>query len=99
LRERPLQGTLSHTVRLIEPRFVIPYRKSDKNHRHDAEAICGALTRSSMRFVAAKSAEQQTVLTRHRAPAPFNAEREGLMNPLRGKLPEFDLIVAQGPSA
>jgi len=58
------------------PQFVKPYRKSDKNDRNDAEAICEAVTRPSMRFVAVKSVEQQDMLTMHRV-------REGLMKETR----------------
>jgi transposase len=55
-----------HTVRLMAPKFVIPYRKSGKNDGNDAEAICKAVGRPSMRFVAVKSAEQQALLVVHR---------------------------------
>ena len=48
-----------HRVKIMSPQFVKPYRKSDKNDRNDAEAICEAVTRPSMRFVAVKSVEQQ----------------------------------------
>src|SRR5262245_10239838 len=50
---------LGHTVRLMAPRLVSPYRKSDKSDRNDAEAICEAVGRPTMRFVAVKSEEQQ----------------------------------------
>jgi len=52
-----------HTVRLMAPKFVTPYRKSGKNDGNDAEAICEAVTRPSIRFVPVKSAEQQALLT------------------------------------
>ena len=90
---------LGHQVRLIDARFVKPYRKSDKNDRNDAEAICEALTRPSMRFVAVKSAQQQAVLTVHRARALLGAERVALMNHIRGLLAEFGVAIAQGPTA
>src|SRR6202166_4482996 len=61
-----------HQVKMMSPQCVKPYRKSDKNDRNDAEAICEAVTRPSMRFVAVKSVEQQDMLTLHRV-------REGLM--------------------
>ncbi len=51
-----------HTVRLMTPKFVAPYRKSGKNDGNDAEAVCEAVTRPSMRFVPVKSAEQQALL-------------------------------------
>ena len=65
-------GEHGHQVKIMSPQFVKPYRKSDKNDRNDAEAICEAVTRPSMRFVAVKSVEQQDMLTLHRV-------REGLM--------------------
>ena len=92
-------GKLGHEVRLINPRFVVPYRKSDKNDRNDAEAICEALTRPSMRFVAVKSPEQQALLTVHRARTLLSRQRIDLMNQIRGLLAEFGLIVSQGPAA
>jgi transposase len=57
---RELTG-LGHTVRMMAPSFVKPYLKSNKNDHNDAEAICEAVQRPSMRFVAAKSPEQQSV--------------------------------------
>ena len=92
-------GKLGHEVRLINPRFVVPYRKSNKNDHNDAEAICEALTRPSMRFVAVKSPEQQAVLTVHRARALLSSQRRALMNQIRGLLGEFGIVVAQSPSA
>lgn len=59
-------GKLGHQVRIMAPRFVAPYRKSGKNDGNDAEAICEAVGRPSMRFVAVKSAEQQALLVVHR---------------------------------
>lgn len=57
---------LGHTVRLMAPKFVSPYRKGGKNDGNDAEAICEAVMRPTMRFVPVKSAEQQAVLALHR---------------------------------
>jgi transposase len=57
--------SLGHTVRVIAPRFVVPYRHSGKNDGNDAEAICEAVQRPLMRFVPIKSVEQQSVLTMH----------------------------------
>lgn len=90
---------LGHEVRLIDARFVKPYRQSDKNDRNDAQAICEALMRPHMRFVAIKSVEQQAVLTLHRARALLSSERVALINHIRGLLAEFGIVVAQGPSA
>lgn len=67
---RTLQG-FGHTVRLMSPQFVKPYVKSNKNDVADAEAICEAVTRPSMRFVPVKSVEQQSVLSLHRARQGF----------------------------
>ena len=63
---RQLSG-LGHTVRLMAPQFVKPYVKTNKSDRNDAEAICEAVGRQNMRFVPVKSAEQQAVLSLHRA--------------------------------
>jgi len=89
-------GKLGHTVRIIAPRFVAPYRKSGKNDGNDAEAICEALGRPSMRFVAVKSAEQQALLVVHRARKGLVDERTALINQLRGLLSEFGLVMAKG---
>src|SRR5216684_1311807 len=62
---RKLQS-LGHTVRLIAPQFVKPYVKANKNDAADAEAICEAVSRPSMRFVAVKNVEEQALLAMHR---------------------------------
>ena len=59
-------GRFGHTVRLIAPQFVKPYVKSNKNDTNDAEAVCEAVSRPQMRFVAAKSVEQQDIQSLHR---------------------------------
>jgi transposase len=87
---------LGHDARLIDPRFVIPYRKGGKNDGNDAEAICEAAGRPSMRFVPVKSPEQQAVLTLHRARSLLIEERTALVNQVRGLLGEFGLVIAQG---
>lgn len=92
-------GELGHQVKLINPQFVKPYRKSNKNDHNDAEAICEALTRPNMRFVAVKSPEQQAVLTLHRSRALLSTQRVALMNHIRGLLSEFGIVVTQGPAA
>jgi transposase len=89
-------GKLGHTVRIIAPRFVAPYRKSGKNDGNDAEAICEALGRPSMRFVTVKSAEQQALLVVHRVRKGLVDERTALINQLRGLLSEFGLVMAKG---
>jgi transposase len=87
---------LGHTVKLMAPRFVTPYRKNDKSDRNDAEAICEAVGRPNMRFVAIKSEEQQVVLSLHRMHAGFKSERDGLANRLRGLLAEFGVVLPKG---
>jgi transposase len=87
---------LGHEVKLIAARFVIPYRKNDKNDRNDADAICEALTRPRMRFVSVKSPEQQAVLTLHRSRALLVKERTALINHVRGLLAEFGIPLSQG---
>ena len=68
---------LGHDVRLISPQFVTPYVKSNKNDRNDAEAICEAVSRPSMRFVPVKSAEQLAVQAVHRILSRLVADRSG----------------------
>ncbi|HKJ21591.1 MAG TPA: IS110 family transposase [Gammaproteobacteria bacterium] len=87
---------LGHQVRLMAPQFVKPYRKNGKNDRNDAEAICEALGRPSMRFVPVKDPEQQAVLALHRARSLLVAERTALINQIRGLLSEYGLVVGQG---
>jgi transposase len=87
---------LGHEVRLMAPQFVKPYRKSDKNDRNDAQAICEAVGRPTMRFVALKSEEQQAVLTLHRARELMVRERTALVNQVRGLLQEYGIVLPQG---
>jgi len=89
-------GKLGHTVHLIAPQFVTPYRKNDKNDGNDAEAICEALGRPTMRYVPIKDEEQQAVLCVHRARSLLVEERTALANQLRGLLAEYGLIIPQG---
>ena len=93
---REFQG-LGHDVRLIPPIYVKPYVKRQKNDAADAEAICEAVQRPTMRFVAVKSAEQQGVLMLHRARELLVGQRTALINALRGHFAEFGIVVAQGP--
>lgn len=92
---RKLQA-LGHTVRLMAPQFVKPYVKSNKNDAADAEAICEAVTRPSMRFVPIKHVEQQSVLALHRVRQGFVKARTAQANQIRGLLAEFGLVVPQG---
>src|SRR5271167_4151185 len=89
-------GQRGHQVRLMSPRFVRPYVKSNKNDARDAEAICEAVGRPSMRFVAVKSQAQQDMLALHRVRSLLIRERTALMNQMRGLLAEYGVVVAQG---
>jgi transposase len=82
-----------HTVRLMAPKFVTPYRKSGKNDGNDAEAICEAVTRPNMRFVPVKSLEQQALLAIHRVRQGFIVERTAIINRLRGLMSEFGVVL------
>jgi transposase len=89
---------MGHEIRLVSPQFVKPYVKSNKNDRADSEAICEAITRPHMRFVAVKSLEQQDVLSVHRVRERLIKNRTALCNEIRGLLAEYGLVVAQGVS-
>ena len=71
---------LGHQVRLISPQFVTPYVKSNKNDRNDAEAICEAVGRPTMRFVPPKSSEQLAIQAVHRIRHRLVATRVRLVN-------------------
>ena len=73
-----------HTVKLIAPQFVKPYVKSNKNDPADAEAICEAVTRPTMRFVPIKEVEQQDLQSLHRARERVVKARTALVNEIRG---------------
>jgi transposase len=87
---------LGHTVRLIPPSYVKPFVKRQKNDAADAEAICEAVSRPSMRFVPLKSAEQQRVLVLHRTRDLLIRQRTMLANALRAHLAEFGIIEKLG---
>src|SRR6187200_434555 len=80
---------LGHEVRLMPPAYVKPYVKRGKNDAMDAEAICEAVTRPTMRFVVMKSAEQQAALSLHRTRNLLVKQRTQLVNMIRGLLAEF----------
>jgi len=80
----------------MPPQYVKPYVKRNKHDAADAEAICEAVRRPSMRFVAVKTAEQQAALLMHRGRELLVRQRTMLANALRGHLAEFGLIAAQG---
>src|SRR5580700_5783946 len=84
---------LGHTVKLMAPKFVMPYRKSGKNDGNDAEAICEAVARPNMRFVPVKSVEQQSDLSLHRVRQAFVEERTATLNRIRGLLAEFGHVL------
>jgi transposase len=82
-----------HTVKLMSPQFVKPYVKSNKNDRNDAEAICEAVTRPNMRFVAIKSIVQQDLQSLHRIRSNLIQSRTALVNQIRGLLAEYGVII------
>ena len=82
-----------HRVKLMAPKFVAPYRKSSKNDGNDAEAVCEAVSRPSMRFVPVKSTEQQALLAMHRVRYGFVVERTAVINRLRGLMTEFGVVL------
>ncbi|HVA54373.1 MAG TPA: IS110 family transposase [Gammaproteobacteria bacterium] len=94
---RKLQ-TFGHTVKLMAPQFVKPYVKTNKSDSADAEAICEAVTRPNMRFVAIKTLEQQAVLSLHRARQGFVKARTAQANQIRGLLAEYGLVIPKGIS-
>jgi transposase len=85
-----------HSVKLMAPQFVKPYVKTNKNDAADAEAICEAVARPTMRFVAIKTSEQQALLALHRARQGFVVERTAQANQIRGLLAEFGFVLARG---
>ncbi len=89
-------AALGHEVRLMPPRYVKPYVKRNKNDAADAEAICEAVTRPTMRFVAVKSAERQSVLMVHRTRELLVRQRTMLVNALRAHMAEFGVVARVG---
>ena len=89
---------LGHEVKLMPPAYVKPYVKRGKTDAADAEAICEAVTRPTMRFVAIKSADQQAVLGQHRVLQLMIRQRTQLSNMIRGLIGEFGHIVRKGPN-
>jgi transposase len=87
-----------HTVKLMAPKFVTPYRmsgKRGKNDAADAAAICEAVTRPKMRFVPIKEEHQQIILCLHRTRQGFVEERTATYNRLRGLIAEFGIVLPQ----
>ena len=92
---RELQAC-GHTVRLMPPAYVKPYVKRHKNDAVDAEAICEAVTRANMRFVATKTPEQQSCLTLHRTRHLFIRQQTSVINAIRAHLAEFGIVAPVG---
>ncbi len=88
---------LGHTVRLMPPAYVKPYVKRGKTDAADAEAIAEAVTRPTMRFVAVKTVDQQSVLMLHKVRDLLVRQRTMLINALRGHLAELGIVAARGP--
>ena len=87
---------LGHTVRLMPPAYVKPYVKRQKNDAADAEAICEAVTRVNMRFVATKTPEQQSGLMLHRTRHLFIRQQTAVINAIRAHLAEFGIVAPVG---
>jgi transposase len=87
---------LGHTVRLMPPAYVKPYVKRHKNDAADAEAICEAVTRANMRFVATKTPEQQSGLMLHRTRHLFIRQQTAVINAIRAHLAEFGIVAPVG---
>jgi len=84
-----------HTVKLIAPQFVKPYVKANKNDANDAEAICEAVSRPNMRFVAIKTVAQQDLQACHRIRSELIEQRTGKVNQIRGLLAEYGIVLGQ----
>ena len=87
---------LGHDVKLMPAQYVKPYVKRSKNDAADAEAICEAVTRPTMRFVGIKSAEQQSAMMLHRVRLILSRQRTQLSNALRAHLAEFGIVAPIG---
>lgn len=91
-------GRLGHEVRLMPPAYTKPYVRRNKNDAADAEAICEAVSRPSMRFVAVKTQAQQAATGLHKVRQLLVKQRTMLINTLRGQMAEFGIVVADGPA-
>lgn len=89
-------GALGHQVKLMPPAYVKAYVKRNKNDAADAEAICEAVTRPTMRFVAIKSATAQSILMLHRARHLLVRQRTAQVSALRAHLAEYGIVAPQG---
>lgn len=86
---------LGHTVKLMAPQFVKPYVKSNKNDANDAEAICEAVARPNMRFVAIKTVAQQDIQAIHRIRSEQVKQRTAKVNQIRGLLAEYGIVIGR----
>jgi transposase len=91
---RELEGR-GYRVKLIPPQYVRPYVKSQKDDAKDAEAICEAMSRPKMRFVAVKTIEQQDIQALHRVRSLVMSERTAKANQIRGLVAEYGLVAPQ----
>ena len=89
-------GALGHDVRLMPPAYVKPYVKRQKNDAADAEAICEAVSRPTMRFVPVKTVEQQSVMVMHRTRELLTRQRVRLSNAIRAHMAEYGLVAPIG---
>src|SRR6187200_1320535 len=87
---------LGHEVRLIPPAYVKPYVKRQKNDAADAEAICEAVQRPSMRFVPIKTPSQQAGLVLHRSRHLFVRQLTAVVNAIRAHMAEFGIVAPKG---
>jgi transposase len=84
---------LGHDVKMMNPQYVKPYVKTQKNDYNDAEAICEAVSRPNMHFVPVKEVEHQDILAVHRVRSRLVAARTALVNQIRGLLAEYGLVM------
>ena len=91
-----LLQSFGHEVKLIPPQYVKPYVKRGKNDAADAEALCEAMSRPTMRFVPVKTTDQQAAVLLHRGRERLVRERTALVNALRAHLAEFGIVAPQG---
>ncbi len=89
-------AAVGHDVRLMPPSYVKPYVKRNKHDAADAEAVCEAVRRPSMRFVPVKTPEQQAALVAHSVRDLLVRQRTMLVNALRGHLAEFGIVAPRG---
>jgi transposase len=92
-------AALGHTVKLIHPQYVTPYRLGDKNDTNDAAAICAAALRPDMRFVRLRSQRQSDIQSLHRVRSGLMQERTATINRVRALLAENGIVIKQGPGA